>query len=86
MENKTPGIVEIYHYLVNTPELSHSVTDKYNGMHFTDFIKRFPWFTIKYPFKGDRKQFLIELQENGNNITCEMTDNICSNAYIIEND
>jgi len=86
METETLRIADIYHYLENTPESCHTIIDKYNGMRLTDFIKQFRWFNIKYPYKDDRKQFLIELQEEDCIITCKMVNNICVGAYSIEND
>jgi len=76
---------EIQNDLLNVSQPCHTPTDKYNGMSLSDFIKKFRWFNIKYPYKEDRKRFLIELREEDCIITCKMKDNICVGAYITEN-
>ena len=73
-------------YLLTTIQPEHSVTDQYNGMHFTDFIKTFKDLKVLYPYKKDRTQFVIELQQNNCVITCEMVNNICINGYIFKNE
>jgi len=85
-EKETPSISDIYHYLVTTPELNHSVTDRYNGMCLTEFVKKYRNLNVSYPYKDDFKQYLIGLQENGCEIICRMIDNICVSAYSIKND
>lgn len=73
-------------YLLTTNQPCHSVTDKYNGLHFTEFVKRFRKLNVMYPYKNDKTQFLIELHENDCVITCEMVNNICVNGYIFKNE
>jgi hypothetical protein len=73
-------------YLLTTIQPEHSVTDQYNGMHFTDFIKTFKDLKVLYPCKNDRTQFLIELTEQKYVVTCEMVNNICVKGYIFKNE
>lgn len=84
-ETNTYEISEIQNYLATIPEPDYNTTDKYNGMHLTEFVTRFRRFNIKYPYKDNRKQFIIELQEKDCVTICEMVDNICVNGYIFDN-
>lgn len=72
-------------YLLTTIQPEHTATDQFNGMHFKDFIKTFKDLKVIYPYKKDRTQFVIELQQKDCVITCEMVNNICINGYIFSN-
>ena len=85
METTTNKLTEIRNYLLKTDQPCHTVTDKYNGMHFTDFIKTFRDIRISYPYKDNKKIFLIELHQKDNTTICEMVNNLCKCAYIFTN-
>lgn len=76
--------IQIYLHTVDEPE--HTIIDKYNGMHFVEFVKIFDNMNVLYPYKDDKTLFLIEIQEKDHVITFEMIDDICVNGYIFKND
>ena len=86
MGKATNTLTAIQLYLLTTIQPEHTVTDQYNGMHFTDFIKTFKDLKVLYLCKNDRTQFLIELHQRDCVITCEMINNTCVNGYIFKNE
>lgn len=85
MEKTINKLTVIENYLSKTIQPCYTVTDKYNGMHFTDFIKKFRDIRISYPYKDDKKLFIIELHEKDSVTACEMINNVCIKSYIFEN-
>lgn len=73
-------------YLLTTIQPEHTLTDQYNGIHFTDFLNTFKDLKVIYPHKKDRTQFVIELYQKDCVVSCEMVNNICVNAYIFNNE